>query len=77
MPVLGHKLFGYIYPDPDGNGRLAPFMMSVLVASGGYPWTIIRVDDCADYPHALDRASLEIDLHPFVSVIANPGTFDR
>src|SRR4051812_7410308 len=43
--VLGHWLFGYIHPYPDGNGRMARFMMNAMLASGGYPWTVIRVED--------------------------------
>src|ERR1700730_4040872 len=30
--VLGHWLFGYIHPYPDGNGRLARFLMNVMLA---------------------------------------------
>ena len=43
--VLGHWLFGYIHPYPDGNGRMARFLMNAMLASGGYPWTVIRVED--------------------------------
>lgn len=43
--VLGHLLFGYIHPYPDGNGRMARFVMNAMLASGGYPWTVIRVED--------------------------------
>jgi Fic family protein len=35
--VLGHWLFGYIHPYPDDNGRMARFLMNVLLASGGIP----------------------------------------
>jgi Fic family protein len=35
--VLGHWLFGYIHPYPDGNGRMARFMMNAILASCGYP----------------------------------------
>ena len=38
-------LFGYIHPYPDGNGRMARFLMNAMLASGGYPWTVIRVED--------------------------------
>jgi len=41
--VLGHWLFGYIHPYPDGNGRMARFLMNAMLASGGYPWTVIRI----------------------------------
>jgi len=38
--VLGRWLFGYIHPYPDGNGRMARFVMNAMLASGGYPWTV-------------------------------------
>src|SRR5713226_3599332 len=68
--VLGHWLFGYIHPYPDGNGRLARFLMNVMLASGGYPWTIIRVRDRNAYLAALDRASIDMDIKPFTTLIA-------
>jgi Fic family protein len=39
--VLGHFLFVYIHPYMDGNGRVGRFVMNVMLASGGYPWTVI------------------------------------
>ncbi len=68
--VLGHWLFGYIHPYPDGNGRMARFLMNVALASGGYPWTVIRVEDRDEYLHALDRASINLDIAPFAKYIA-------
>jgi Fic family protein len=68
--VLGHWLFGYIHPYPDGNGRMARFLMNVLLASGGYPWTVVRVEDRAAYLNALDRASIDVDASPFALFIA-------
>ena len=67
--VLGHWLFGYIHPYPDGNGRMARFLMNVMLASGGYPWTIIRVRDRNAYLAALDRASIDMDIKPFTTLI--------
>src|SRR5207249_4761257 len=57
--VLGHWLFGYIHPYPDGNGRMARFLMNVMLASGGYPWTVIRIRDRKSYLSAMDRAIIE------------------
>ena len=68
--VLGHWLFGYVHPYPDGNGRLARFLMNAMLASGGYPWTVIRVEDRAAYLSALDRASLHMDIGPFAQFTA-------
>src|SRR5215467_1089490 len=67
--VLGHWLFGYVHPYPDGNGRMARFLMNLMLASGGYPWTVIRVVDRKAYLSALDRASMEMDIHPFATFI--------
>jgi len=69
--VLGHWLFGYIHPYPDGNGRMARFLMNLMLASGGYPWTVIRIVDRKSYLSALDRASIEMDIHPFTNFIVH------
>jgi hypothetical protein len=68
--VLGHWLFGYVHPYPDGNGRMARFIMNAMLASGGYPWTVIRVDDRDQYLSALDSASIDMDIRPFAAFIA-------
>ncbi len=68
--VLGHWLFAYIRPYPDGNGRMARFLMNAMLASGGYPWTVIRVEDRTPYLAALDRASVDLDIGPFAAFVA-------
>lgn len=68
--VLGHWLFGYVHPYPDGNGRVARFLMNLMLASGGYPWTVIRVDDRARYMAALESASVQDDIRPFAEFLA-------
>jgi fido (protein-threonine AMPylation protein) len=68
--VLGHWLLGYIHPYPDGNGRMARFLMNAMLASGGYPWTVIRVEDRDAYLAALDSASIEMNIEPFATFIA-------
>ncbi len=69
--VLGHWLFGYIHPYPDGNGRMARFVMNAMLASGGYPWTVIRVEDRDLYLAALESASIEQDVVPFAQLVAD------
>jgi hypothetical protein len=68
--VLGHWLFGYVHPYPDGNGRMARFLMNAMLASGGYPWTVIRVEDRDSYLSALDKASIDLDIAPFTAFVA-------
>ena len=68
--VLGHWMFGYIHPYPDGNGRMARFVMNVMLASGGYPWTVIRVQDRAAYLAALESASVDQDIEPLAHFLA-------
>src|ERR1700747_86779 len=70
--VLGPWLFGYIHPYSDGTGRMARFLMNIMLASGGYPWTVIRVVDRKAYLSALDRASIEMDIHPFPTFFVPP-----
>ena len=68
--VLGHWMFGYVHPYPDGNGRIARFLMNAMLASGGYLWTVIRVEDRTPYLNALESASAEGNIQPFAKFIA-------
>lgn len=68
--VLGHWVVGYLHPYPDGNGRIARFLMNAMLASGGYPWTVIRVEDRDPYLTALEIASVEGDITPFARFVA-------
>lgn len=69
--VLGHWLFAFIHPYMDGNGRMARFTMNLMLASGGYPWTVIRVEDRDRYMAALESASVDQDLEPFATFVAD------
>lgn len=69
--VLGHWLFGYIHPFPDGNGRVARFLMNAMLASGGYPWTVIRLEEREAYMAALEAASVDQDIRPFAQFMAS------
>ncbi len=68
--VLGHWLFGYVHPYADGNGRMARFVMNAMLASGGYPWTVITVESRDAYLSALDRASIDMNIAPFTAFVA-------
>src|SRR6056297_1944990 len=69
--VLGHFVFVYIHPYMDGNGRLGRFLMNVMLAAGGYPWTVIPLEKRDDYMDALERGSVELDIKPFAIFLAN------
>jgi hypothetical protein len=49
---------------------MARFLMNAMLASGGYPWMVIRVEDRNAYLSALDRASIDADIGPFAHFIA-------
>ena len=63
--VLGHFVFVYIHPYLDGNGRMGRFLMNVMLASGGYPWTVIPLEKRDEYMAALESGSVEQDIAPF------------
>jgi len=44
--------------------------MNSMLASGGYPWTVIRVEDRDAYLEALESASVGGDIAPFSNFIA-------
>ncbi len=68
--ILGHFLFVYIHPYGDGNGRLGRFLMNLMLAAGGYPWTIIPVQERDAYMDTLEVASVRGDLLPFTRFLA-------
>ncbi len=68
--VLGHFIFVFIHPYMDGNGRMARFLMNVMLASGGYPWTVIRVEQRKEYMESLEKASTEFNIECFSKFIA-------
>ena len=69
--VLGHFVFVYIHPYGDGNGRMARFLMNSMLASGGYPWTVIHVDDRDGYMASLEQASVNGNIEPFADFIGS------
>lgn len=68
--ILGHFIFVYIHPYMDGNGRIGRFLMNLMFASGGYPWTIIHVSNRKGYLEALEEASVNDNIRPFAQFIA-------
>jgi hypothetical protein len=69
--VLGHFVFVYIHPYYDGNGRMGRFLMNLMMASGGYPWTVIPLTRRTDYMAALEAASVGQDIRPFSTLLAS------
>ena len=67
--VLGHFVFVYIHPYTDGNGRMGRFLMNVMLASGGYPWTVIPLQRRDDYMAALEAASVRQEIAPFAGLV--------
>jgi hypothetical protein len=67
--VLGHFVFVYIHPYMDGNGRMGRFLMNVMMAAGGYPWTIIPLERRDEYMATLESASVRQDIGPFAAFI--------
>ncbi len=40
-----------------------------MLASGGYPWTVIPVEQRDEYMAALERASVEGNIEPFAPLV--------
>jgi hypothetical protein len=69
--VLGHFVFVYIHPYLDGNGRIGRFLMNVMLAAGGYPWTTVPLQQRATYMAALEQASVRQTIVPFAKFIGD------
>jgi Fic family protein len=76
--VPGHWLFRYIHPYSDRNGGKARFLMNVMLAPGGFSWTVISVEDRGAYLDGLETANMRQDIRPFARFIGErvrtPGT---
>ncbi len=68
--VLGHFFFVYIHPYMDGNGRMGRFLMNLMLASGGYPWMVVPLEQRDNYMAALEAASVGQNIGPFTDFIA-------
>jgi Fic family protein len=68
--VLGHFTFVYIHPYMDGNGRIARFLMNVMLSSGGFSWTVIPVEKRKEYMAALEKASVNHEIDDFARFVA-------
>lgn len=67
--VLGHFVFTWIHPYGDGNGRLGRFLMNVQLSSGGYPWTVVRMERRGAYMASLEAASVDGDIRQFAELL--------
>ncbi len=67
--VLSHFFFVNIHPYFDGNGRMGRFLMNAMLASGGYPWTVIPLAQRTRYMTALEAASVNRDIRPFAELL--------
>ncbi len=68
--VLGHFVFVYIHPYLDGNGRIGRFLMNVMMAAGGYPWTVVPIDKRDIYMASLEQASVSGNIEPFARFLS-------
>lgn len=68
--VLGHFIFVYIHPYRDGNGRIGRFILNLMLASGGYRWTVVPLEERQTYMEALEQASVERNIEPFAKYLA-------
>ena len=68
--VLGHFVFVYIHPYMDGNGRMGRFLMNAMLASGGYPWTVVPLTRRNDYMSALESATVGQNIKPFAQFLS-------
>ena len=66
--ILAHLWLVWIHPFPDGNGRVARFLMNTAFLGGAVPWLTIRVEQRAPYFGALRRAQLDEEYR-------SPGSF--
>lgn len=50
---------------------MGPFIMNLMLASGGYPWTGISVEKRDEYMSSLEAASTQQNIIPFTIFLAD------
>lgn len=63
--ALAHLDFVTIHPFPDGNGRIARFLMNLVLVTAGLPWTTFRTEDRVRYFRTLEAATVDEDATAF------------
>jgi hypothetical protein len=66
---LVHLWFVWIHPFPDGNGRVARFLMNAALLGAGEPWLTLRMDQRDEYFATLRAAQLDENYEPFGRLI--------
>jgi Fic family protein len=67
--ILVHLWFVWIHPFPDGNGRVARFLMNGAFLSANLRWLTIRVDQRDEYFAAVKTAQLDEEYGRFADFI--------
>jgi Fic family protein len=65
-----HWRLAYVHPFADGNGRTARLLMNFSLMRDGYPPAVIRKEWRKEYLEALEEASVNGNLGPFVGLVA-------
>ena len=45
------------------------FIINLMLASGGYPWTVIPLERRVEYMNSLEEASVHQNILPFVQLL--------
>ena len=69
--VLGHFILVFIHPFVDGNGRTARFLMNLMLAAAGMPWTVIQVQYRERYMQSLESATVGKNIVPFAEFLGD------
>jgi Fic family protein len=66
-----HSDFVKIHPFVDGNGRTSRLLMNLELLKSGFPPVVLPVERRLEYYEALDRAHVDEDFIPFLTLIAS------
>jgi len=53
----------------DGNGRIARFILNTMLASGGYPWTIVQMKRRTQYINSLEATHVTDNIEQFTQFL--------
>jgi hypothetical protein len=71
LSIEGYRVSPELIERVRTGARMGRFLMNLMLASGGYPWTVIPLERRNGYMAALESVSVRQDVRPFAALVGS------